>query len=130
VVYQRYPEARQRRSGARWRGRPARWRGGEEGDDKWGPGVSGGEREGAVDGMREVKEKTYFAKIRHRRARAGRLRSQWAGAWNSGLGRSAGQGRWGLAGPAEAEAQWGEAGWLGRKLGKENKRICELKSDF
>ncbi len=39
-----------------------RWRGGEEGDDRWGPGVSGGEREGVADGMREVKEKTYFAK--------------------------------------------------------------------
>jgi hypothetical protein len=37
-------------------------RGGEEGDDRWGPGVSGGERKGAPDGMREVKEKTYFAK--------------------------------------------------------------------
>ena len=34
----------------------------EEENDKWGPGVSGGEREGAADGMREVKEKTYFAK--------------------------------------------------------------------
>jgi hypothetical protein len=36
--------------------------GGEETYDRWGPGVSGGERKGAADGMREVKEKTYFAK--------------------------------------------------------------------
>ncbi len=45
-------------------GAVARWRGlgEEEGNDRWGPGVSGGEREGAADGMREVKEKTYFAK--------------------------------------------------------------------
>jgi hypothetical protein len=36
--------------------------GGEETYDRWGPGVSGGERKGAADGMREVKKKTYFAK--------------------------------------------------------------------
>jgi hypothetical protein len=36
--------------------------GGEETYDKWCPGVSGRERKGAADGMREVKEKTYFAK--------------------------------------------------------------------
>ena len=35
-------------------------RGGEEATDRWGPGVSGGERKGAADGMRKVKEKTYF----------------------------------------------------------------------
>jgi hypothetical protein len=36
--------------------------GGEETYDRWGPGVSGGERKCAADGMREVKGKTYFAK--------------------------------------------------------------------
>ena len=38
------------------------WLGGEETYDRWGPGVSGGERKGAADGMCEVKEKTYFTK--------------------------------------------------------------------
>jgi hypothetical protein len=82
-----------RGKGGAGRGGAVGRRGGEEGDDRWGPGVSGGEREDAADGMREVKEKTYFAKIRHRCARAGRLRSQWAGAWNGGLGRPIGQGQ-------------------------------------
>jgi hypothetical protein len=50
------------RRGVRWRGGAVRRLGEEEGTDRWGPGVSGGEREGAADGMREVKEKTYFAK--------------------------------------------------------------------
>ena len=36
--------------------------GGEETYDRWGPGVSGGERKGAEAGMREIKEKMYFVK--------------------------------------------------------------------
>jgi hypothetical protein len=65
VMTQRYPEA--------WRGRRgARWRGGGEKDDRWAPGVSGGEREGDADGMRETKKKTYFTKYA-KDARAERL---------------------------------------------------------
>jgi hypothetical protein len=55
---------RRGKGGARCGGAVARGGrlGGEEEDDMWGPGVSGGERKGAEDGMREIKEKTYFAK--------------------------------------------------------------------
>ncbi len=60
-----YPEA--------WRGRRgARWRGGEEEDDRWGPGVSGRERENAADGRREIKKKTYSCEYAND-ARAERL---------------------------------------------------------
>jgi hypothetical protein len=35
-----------------------------------------------------------------------------------------------LAGPAEAEAQWGEAGRLGRNLGRENEKDFRIKIGF
>ncbi len=92
---QRYPEARRGRRGARWHG-------GEEAPDRWGPGVSGGEREGAVDGMRETKKKTYFAKYaKDARGPSGYEASGPGSRWLGGLGRPAGQGRWGLGRPAE-----------------------------
>jgi hypothetical protein len=46
----------------RWRGARGGRLGEEEEDDRWGPGVSGGERKGAEAGMRKIKEKTYFVK--------------------------------------------------------------------
>jgi hypothetical protein len=125
VMAQRYPEARRGRRGARWRG-------GEEAPDRWGPGVSGGERENAADGRREIKTKTYFAKIRQRRAGRAAVKPVGRGV-GGGLGRPAGQGRAGLwPGRLRAEAQWGEgerpvekrvgrgwAGWVGKEKEKE-----------
>jgi hypothetical protein len=102
---------------ARWRG--ARWRGGEEEDDRWGPGVSGGERENAADGRREIKKKTYSCEYAND-ARAERLRSQWAGVV---VGSAAWAGR-------QAKAGWGRGRPAGPKARKRNKRISELKSDF
>ncbi len=81
----------------------ARWRGGEEAPDRWGPGVSGGERENAADGRREIKKKTYSCEYAND-ARAERLRSQWAGV---AVGSAAWAGR-------QAKAGWGGGGWLGR----------------
>jgi hypothetical protein len=35
-----------------------------------------------------------------------------------------------LAGPVEAEAQWGEVGRLGRNLGRENEKDFRIKIGF
>ena len=82
------------------------WRGGEEEDDRWGPGVSGGERENAADGRHEIKKKTYFAKYaKDARGPSGYEASGPGSRWLGGLGRPAGQGRVGgtrgMAGLAE-----------------------------
>jgi hypothetical protein len=108
----------------------ARWRGGEEEDDRWGPGVSGGERENTADGRREVKKKTYSCEYANDSAGRAAVKPVGRGVerWLGPAGRPRPVGV--AAGPAEAEAQGGEAGRLGRKLGRENKRISELKLDF
>jgi hypothetical protein len=73
----------------------------EEEDDRWGPGVSGGERKGTEDGMREIKEKTYFVKY---------AIDAWAERLGPGCGRR--------LGPGSREAAWAgrqaKAGGVGR----------------
>jgi hypothetical protein len=101
----------------------ARWRGGEEAPDRWGPGVSGGEREKTprTEGVKS-RRKRISPKYANN-ARAERLGSA------CGLG-------CGTVGQAAWAGRKAKAGWLGGgrpagpKARKGNKKISEFKLDF
>jgi hypothetical protein len=100
---QRYPEARRGRCGARLAGAVGKKH------------LTGGAQMSAMEREKALRMQC----VKSRRKRISQNRPTTLGPsgceasgpgsrWLGGLGRPAGQGRWGLAGPAEAEAQWGE----------------------